>query len=140
MNIFKLFSKKSRSEEAETLTPPPSNPYYDKLQIVFDTLKYWTPELIEWIGKEKDPVKLAVTSSLLNCGFWPDWLPSKPADFEDFPARQTREHLYFVVNLMEMVTAKAEVISPGLDKKIWLTDYYQKYLPDNFFENKQDAV
>ena len=94
----------------------------NKLERKFDSLKFWTPELIEWIGKENDPVKLAVASCLVNCHEWPEWLPGKPKENKD------REDLFYTVEVLEMLKQKSEKIAPKLYSYIWLTRYYRSYV------------
>lgn len=96
------------------------NVHYEinELKKKFDSLKFWTPELIEWIGKENDPVKLAVASCLVNCDEWPEWLPGKPKT----------ENLFYTVEVYEMLKQKSEKIAPKLYSYIWLTNYYRSYV------------
>ena len=93
-----------------------------QLRRKFDSLKFWTPELIEWIRKENDPVKLAVASCLVNCHEWPEWLPGKPKENKD------GEDLFYTVEVYEMLKQKSEKISPKLYSYIWLTQYYRSYV------------
>lgn len=98
------------------------------LAMIFDTLRFWTPELIEWIARENDPIVLSCTSHLINCGGWPDYLPSKP---EGYPLRDKSAErdlqLNFSCELLNMLSDKSDMLSPGLSKKIWLTEYYKTY-------------
>ena len=86
--------------------------------------KYWTPELIEWIGNINCPIRLSVTSHLLNIRVWPEWLPSKPKEYHE---RDNDTILTFTVELLSMLRNKAESLSPGLHQKIWTTKYYRNY-------------
>lgn len=98
------------------------------LTMIFDTLRFWTPELIEWIARENDPIVLSCTSHFINCGGWPDYLPSKPEDY--LPRDKSAERdlqLYFCYELLNMLSDKSDMLSPGLSKKIWLTEYYKTY-------------
>lgn len=99
---------------------------YENTQLIrrFESLKFWTPELIEWIGKENDPVKLAVAACLVNCHEWPEWLPGKPEENKD------REYLFYKVEVYEMLKQKSEKISPKLYTYIWLTGYYNRNIYD----------
>lgn len=108
-------------------------PDYEALQRrkMFDALKYWTPELIEWIGKTNDPVKLAVASCLINCHKWPEWVPSKPEWHENLHSNNLHDEyqsrLFFCVEVCEIFEKKSQTISPRLYNKIWLTQYYENY-------------
>lgn len=97
-----------------------------ELQRKFDTLPFWTPELIEWIGKTTDPVLLSVTSCLVNSHRWPDWLPGKPERYEE---RMSGAPLHFVVAVHKLLEDKCEALSPGPYTYIWLTQYYKIYKP-----------
>jgi hypothetical protein len=91
----------------------------------FDSLKFWTPELIEWIGREDDPVRLAVASCLVNCHSWPEWLPGKPPEYD---GAEYTDALFYIVEVYEMLKAKSECIAPKLYSYVWLTDYYRRGL------------
>jgi hypothetical protein len=91
----------------------------------FDSLKFWTPDLIEWIGKENDPVKLAVASCLVNSHDWPEWLPGRP---ENYNKKAESPELYYIVELYKMLKSKSENIAPKLYNYIWLTNYYRSYV------------
>jgi len=95
-----------------------------QLRRKFDSLKFWTPELIEWIGKENNPVKLDVASCLVNCREWPEWLPGKPKYYEN---KEDSQDLYYTVEVYEMLKQKSEKIAPKLYSYIWLTHYYRSY-------------
>ena len=97
---------------------------YERTQLrrKFNSLKFWTPELIEWIGKENDPIKLAVASCLVNCHEWPEWLPGIPKENKD------REDLFYSVEVYEMLKKKSEQIAPELYSYIWLTHYFRSYV------------
>jgi len=96
-----------------------------KLERKFDSLKFWTPELIRWIAKENDPEKLAVASCLVNCSEWPEWLPGKPKDYEN---KKERDDFYYIVEVYEMLKQKSENIAPKLYSYIWLTQHYRSYV------------
>lgn len=108
-------------------------PDYESIQRsrMFDALKYWTPELIDWIAKTEDPMKLAVASCLVNCHEWPAWLPSKPEWHDDMHKQREDEtynaKLYFCVEVHQMLQDKSQSISPGLHNKIWLTNNFRNY-------------
>ena len=110
--VFATHDISKRNDDYET----------NQLSSKFDSLKFWTPELIEWIGKENDPVKLAVASCLVNCNEWPEWLPNKPKENKD------KEYLFYMVEVHEMLKQKSETIAPKLYSYIWLTNYYRSYV------------
>lgn len=99
--------------------------------IKFASLKYWTPELIEWIGKGEDSVKLSVASDLLNDYIWVDWMPGKPDWYnngkDDSKHPEYSERLYFVCAVIDICRKKAERITPELHTYISLTDYSDRY-------------
>lgn len=114
----KLFAKKQK--------PYVESEYSKELRKTFDTLKFWTPELIEWIGNENDPVKLSCACHLVNCHEWPEWLPSKPEKYNDYIKNDEYFlRIHFACELMRMLEKKADAISPGLCQKIWLTNYFR---------------
>lgn len=84
------------------------NEFADTSRMV-SALPYWVPELIDWIGKETDPVTLASAAYLINCHTWPEFLPGKPENYHDM---NNRELLYFTVELMRMLEGKREAICP----------------------------
>jgi len=119
---MKQFIKRIRKAFAIHIVSKRNDDYETtQLRRKFDSLKFWTPELIEWIGKENDPVKLAVASSLVNCHEWPGWLPGKPKENKD------REDLFYTVEVYEILKQKSEKIAPKLYDYIWLTHYYRSY-------------
>jgi len=85
---------------------------YEKIKRVFatNTIKFWKPELIEWIGKENNPVKLAVAACLVNCHDWPKWLPGKPENYSD--KVNDGIEFYYLLEVYEMLKQKSENISP----------------------------
>lgn len=89
----------------------------------FKAYKYWTPELIEWISDINDAVKLAAASCLVNSHKWPEWLPSKPNNYDE---KGNDVILHFVVDVHKVLKNKSEVLCPGLYQKIWMTKYYNK--------------
>lgn len=93
----------------------------------FASLKFWTPELIEWIGRENDPVKLAVASCLVNSHQYPDWLPGKPINYGKI---SEGDELYYIVAVYDILKRKSERIAPELHSYIWLTEYYNKYVDE----------
>lgn len=128
MNWFtKIFFKKTAPKVKEKY----DEAYFERLNETFDTLKFWTPELMEWIGSESNSVRLACTAHLINCHEWPDYLPSKPNDYGIINSddAEYRLRLTFCVDLYRMLLDKANLISPGLGQKIWLTNYYKNQQP-----------
>jgi len=97
----------------------------ERLGDKFASLKYWTPEMIEWIGKETDPVKLAVASCLINAGEWPEWLPGKPEGELMTNVKIDGIRLFYDITVIEMLQEKSEAIAPGLYEYIRLTGYYR---------------
>jgi hypothetical protein len=119
-NIFKLFKQKP----AEIKKKPWEDP--DISNRIESIKKYWTPELIEWMGNETNPVILATAACLLNTWIYPPFMPSNPGDYmradENNPVLS-----YFISDLMKMLAKKSELICPGLYHKIWISNYYNKY-------------
>lgn len=87
-----------------------------------DSLEFWTPELIEWIGQTNDAVKLAVASCLVNTHEWPAWLPGRPPNYDK---KSESVELFYIVEVYRILKEKSESISPGLYDYIWLTNYYR---------------
>lgn len=94
----------------------------------YDSYKYWTPELIEWLAKETDQLKLACGSCLINTNEWPDWVPGRPEGYKT-PEANTGALLFFIVDVHRKLEAKAESIQPGVVQPIWMTGYYSTYEP-----------
>lgn len=120
-NLFKLFSKQKTTDEKESECL--NSDLYLRIE---STKKYWTPELIEWVGNEKNPITLAVASCLLNTWTYPNFMPSNPGDYsnahKDNPALS-----FFISDLCEMLETKCESICPKLHYKIRVTNYYEKF-------------
>ena len=96
----------------------------ERLDKIYDSIHLWTPELIEWIGSTNDPVKLAVTSCIVNSREWPKWLPGKVGYYKKGGCKK---ELHYRVELYRILKDKSEKISPGLYQKIWLSKYYRTY-------------
>lgn len=90
-------------------------------------IKYFTKELIEWIGQTNDPIMLACAAHNLNCGIWPTYLPAKP-DWYDTYAHEGIQ-LSFIVMLYNHLKTKSDTISPRLEHIIWINHYFQDYQP-----------
>jgi hypothetical protein len=86
----------------------------------------FSPEVIEWISKENNAVKLSVTSCLLNSSHWPSWLPNKPEWHNDVKSKRG-EHLTQSCELISIIEKKAESLCPGLHQKIWMTGYFKRF-------------
>lgn len=121
--IKKYIKKKTDSKEYEAKCEVYRNNEWKRR---IEAYKYWTPELIEWVSITNDVLLLAVTSCLVNSYKWPDWLPSKPYNYND---RDDDVRLYFCVDLYKILKDKCEIICPGIYLKIRMTHYYNNYNP-----------
>ena len=114
-DFFKFITRKKTHEEK-------MREYYNSdLFKRMESIKlYWTPALIEWIGRENNPITLAVSACLLVNFIYPSFMPSNPGDYRnnDDPILH-----YFISDLREMLKKKSEIICPGLHDKIRLSDY-----------------